>query len=158
MDNPGVEVNVGESITIYVEAGFKNKPGTIVLWFASKSNPSSIKSAVISPSATNDNVYTLTLTIDEKMQPGNWEGTWYYISDYYGEFLQNDYEGIEFTIKSEEPGEPEQALVVNRIWMDNPGVEVNVGESITIKEDCAEITSAPKQKADFFGLLFAFIS
>ena len=98
MDNPGVKVSVGEKITVYVEAEFKNKPDSIVLWFASKSNPNSIKSAGITPLPNNNNIYEVTLTIDDRMQPGEWEGTWYYISDYYGEYIQQDYENIVFTI------------------------------------------------------------
>ena len=100
MDNPGAEVSVGDCITVYVEAEFENGPDQITLWFASKTNSNSIKSATLKPSSTNE-YYTLVLTITDKMYPGDWSGTWYYISDYYGDWIQSDYDGIEFTIKSE---------------------------------------------------------
>ena len=132
MDNPGEVVHVGDSVEIHVEVVFPNAPGSIVLWTQCSASSDAIKSTVLSPGeAAPDNIYTLSLTITDTMQPGAWQGSWYYISDVYGQYIQKNYSGVEFTIESDAPVSSDP-IDVRRIWMDNPGEVVHVGDSVEI--------------------------
>ena len=92
MDNPGETLRPGDTVTFYVEAYFKYNPGNFVLWFKSSENESSIKSAVSWPSdTTSDNIYAVTLSIDENMFPGKWTADWYFIGDQYNTFSQSSF-------------------------------------------------------------------
>lgn len=101
----GTTLQIGDSITFYVEAYFKYQPRSFILWFKSSDNPSSIKSAVSSVSATSDdNIYTVTLSITDNMFPGKWIADWYYIDDYYGtgkqaSFTEEDQQNLWFVIE-----------------------------------------------------------
>ncbi len=84
----------------FVEATFPNGPQSFVLWTACDENSASIMNgAEVYTEATPDNIYAVKLVITDRMQPGNWSGTWYYISDKYGAFVQADYTGIRFVVE-----------------------------------------------------------
>ena len=95
MDNPGRTVSEGDRVTFYVEAIFKYDPGSVILWFQSAENSSSRKSAACRVTAkTSDNIYEVTLDISNRprpMFPGKWIPDWYYISDCYNTFTQEDF-------------------------------------------------------------------
>ena len=150
MEDPGKTVSVGEKLTFYVEAEFKYKPKSFILWFKSADNTSSTKSAVTIASGTAaDNIYKVTLTVTGDMFPGKWTADWYSISDQYGSYVQKSFtdaqkQDVWFDISGEAGGDAEKPEVqVLRIWMEDPGKTVSVGEKLTFYVE-AEFKYKPK--------------
>lgn len=92
MENPGQTVSVGDKVTFYVKAEFKNWPGGIFLFVRSSVNSKDSKYALnFLPSKVGDNVYKVQLTIKEDMTKGEWTANWYFLSDLFGKYVQNHF-------------------------------------------------------------------
>ena len=90
-EETGKSVKANDTFTFCVEAYFKYRSGSFVVWFKSIDNPNSIACAVTVSDTEQENIYSVTLNIDGNMFPGKWVADWYYIADQYNTYAQNSF-------------------------------------------------------------------
>ena len=98
-DKQEANLRIGDIVTFYAEIEFPNKPQGIIITAGLEGNGLIFYEAVWNSSTgSNNNIYSMQLTITDNMQQGNYCGIGCYATDYYGYLEYKECKDIKFTI------------------------------------------------------------